>query len=74
MNWYGEDGLLGPVVLSIKQEQISSQEHMRLILRLRSGTCHELVPCSCLADAPTPARMAKVGVFEVSRAGGTSWR
>ncbi|XP_043222198.1 rap1 GTPase-activating protein 1-like isoform X2 [Amphibalanus amphitrite] len=60
MNWYGEDELLGPLVLSIKPEQISSQEHLRLILRLRSGTCHELVPCSCLGDAPTPARMAKL--------------
>ena len=60
MNWYGEDELLGPLVLSIKSEQISSQEHLRLILRLRGGTCHELVPCSCLSDTATPARMAKV--------------
>ncbi|XP_037075467.1 LOW QUALITY PROTEIN: rap1 GTPase-activating protein 1-like [Pollicipes pollicipes] len=60
INWYGEDELLGPVVLSIKPEQMSSQEHMRLILRLRSGTCHELVPTSCLGHAPTPASMAKL--------------
>uniref|UniRef100_T1JHZ5 Rap-GAP domain-containing protein n=1 Tax=Strigamia maritima TaxID=126957 RepID=T1JHZ5_STRMM len=59
-NFFAVDDNLGPLMLSVKSEIISSQEHNRLILRMKSGTVHELVPSSCLGDNPSPARMAKL--------------
>ncbi|CAG9824723.1 unnamed protein product [Phaedon cochleariae] len=56
----GADEHLGPVLLSIKTEMVASQEHARILLRLRAGTMHEIVPASCLGAAPTPARMARL--------------
>lgn len=32
-NFYGVDEVEGPLVLSVKQEFLSSQEHLRVILR-----------------------------------------
>lgn len=55
-NWVGVDDALGPLLLSLKVEQ----EHARLLLRLRSGTAHELLPSSCLAAHPSPAALAKL--------------
>uniref|UniRef100_A0A646QE85 Rap1 GTPase-activating protein 1 n=1 Tax=Hemiscolopendra marginata TaxID=943146 RepID=A0A646QE85_9MYRI len=59
-NFFAIDDNLGPLVLSAKNEIISSQDHCRLILRMKSGTVHELVPSSCLGDIPTPSGMAKL--------------
>lgn len=59
-NFFSTDDNLGPLVLSMKSETISSQEHIRIILRMKSGTVHELVPSSCLGDNPSPAKMAKL--------------
>ncbi|XP_034257132.1 rap1 GTPase-activating protein 1 isoform X3 [Thrips palmi] len=55
-NWVGVDDALGPMLLSLKVEQ----EHARLLLRLRTGTVHELLPSSCLAAHPSPAALAKL--------------
>ncbi|KAK7793014.1 hypothetical protein R5R35_003563 [Gryllus longicercus] len=61
LNFVATDEALGPVLLSTKAELGSAgQEHTRLLLRLRSGTAHELVPSACLQPAPSPARMAKL--------------
>lgn len=54
------DEELGPVCLSVKAENVANQEHTRILLRLRTGTMHELVPTSCLSPTPSPAKMAKV--------------
>lgn len=51
-NFIGTDDQLGPVMLSVKTENLASQEQTRLLLRLRTGTTHELVPSSCAASAP----------------------
>ncbi|XP_050427384.1 rap1 GTPase-activating protein 1 isoform X2 [Adelges cooleyi] len=51
-NFIGTDDQLGPVLLSVKTESVASQEHTRLLLRLRTGTTHELVPSSCATSAP----------------------
>lgn len=59
-NFFATDDNLGPIVLSIKSETVSSQEHSRVILRLKSGTVHELVPVSCFGDNLSPARIARV--------------
>ncbi|XP_069682783.1 rap1 GTPase-activating protein 1 isoform X2 [Periplaneta americana] len=60
LNLLGTDETLGPVCLSIKTENVASQEHTRILLRLKTGTMHELVPTSCLSPSPSPARMAKL--------------
>ncbi|CDW57302.1 Rap GAP domain containing protein [Trichuris trichiura] len=60
-NFYALDDKLGPVVLSIHTETMSFQEHLRIMLRLKTGTVHEIIPASCLGDLPTASRMAKVG-------------
>ncbi|XP_014664725.1 PREDICTED: rap1 GTPase-activating protein 1-like isoform X3 [Priapulus caudatus] len=59
-NFFAQDEVVGPIVLSVKTETISSQEHTRLILRTKMSTVHELVPATCLQDCPTPARTAKL--------------
>ncbi|XP_018564777.1 rap1 GTPase-activating protein 1 isoform X2 [Anoplophora glabripennis] len=56
----GNDDNLGPVLLSIKTENVANQEHTRILLRLRTGTMHEIVPSSCLGSSPNPAKMAKL--------------
>nr|CAD7459472.1 unnamed protein product [Timema tahoe] len=63
LNFIGQDESLGPVCLSVKTENVASQEHMRILLRLKTGTMHELVPSSCLVPSPSPHRMAKVTVL-----------
>ncbi|KAL3076246.1 hypothetical protein niasHS_013517 [Heterodera schachtii] len=59
-NFYGNDPLIGPLVLSVRTETISCQNHFRIILRTRHGTVHEVVPASALADRPSACRMAKL--------------
>ncbi|KAL1115649.1 hypothetical protein AAG570_005939 [Ranatra chinensis] len=54
-NFVGNDELLGPVVLSVKCE---SADQTRLVLRLRTGTLHQLVS-STSANVP-PHNMAKL--------------
>ncbi|XP_025416500.1 rap1 GTPase-activating protein 1 isoform X4 [Sipha flava] len=51
-NFIGTDDQLGPVLLSVKSESLASQEQTRLLLRLRTGTTHELVPSTCATSAP----------------------
>jgi len=60
LNLIGTDENLGPVCLSVKTENVASQEHTRILLRLKTGTMHELVPSSCLSPSPSPDRMAKL--------------
>ncbi|KAJ9597843.1 hypothetical protein L9F63_011338, partial [Diploptera punctata] len=60
LNLIGTDENLGPVCMSVKTENVASQEHTRILLRLKKGTMHELVPSSCLSPSPSPARMAKL--------------
>lgn len=48
LNFLATDEKLGPILLSVKSETVAGHDHWRLILRLRTGTSHELVPVSCL--------------------------
>lgn len=59
-NLVGHDEQLGPVLISIKSENVANQEHMRILLRLRTGTMHEQIPVSCLGAQPSPAKMVRV--------------
>ncbi|XP_019881335.1 rap1 GTPase-activating protein 1 isoform X3 [Aethina tumida] len=56
----GNDENLGPVLISIKSENVANQEHFRILLRLKTGTMHDIVPASCLGSNPSPAKMAKI--------------
>lgn len=59
-NLVGHDDQLGPVLLSIKTENVANQEHIRMLLRLKTGTMHEIIPVSCLGNNPSPIRMARL--------------
>ncbi|CAG0882911.1 unnamed protein product [Cyprideis torosa] len=50
----------GPSLLSVKRESISGRSHIRAILRVQSGTQHDLLPASILGDNPGPSKIAKV--------------
>lgn len=56
----GYDDSLGPVLISVKSENVANQEHTRILLRLKTGTMHELIPTSCLGSSPSPVKMAKI--------------
>ncbi|XP_058055499.1 rap1 GTPase-activating protein 1 [Anopheles bellator] len=56
----GHDDQLGPVLLSIKSENVANTDHIRILLRLRTGTMHELIPASCLGSNPSPIKMARL--------------
>ncbi|XP_014803007.1 PREDICTED: rap1 GTPase-activating protein 1-like isoform X6 [Calidris pugnax] len=59
-NFYSSDMSLGYLVLSVKYEQIEKQENLRLLLRTRTGTKHDLIPISCLSEFPNAVQMAKL--------------
>ncbi|XP_054662428.1 rap1 GTPase-activating protein 1-like isoform X3 [Grus americana] len=59
-NFYSSDMSLGYLVLSVKYEQIEKQENLRLLLRTRMGTKHDLIPISCLNEFPNAVQMAKL--------------
>ncbi|XP_025900243.1 rap1 GTPase-activating protein 1-like isoform X3 [Nothoprocta perdicaria] len=59
-NFYSSDTSLGYLVLSVKYEQIDKQENLRLLLRTRTGTRHDLIPISCLNEFPNAVQMAKL--------------
>ncbi|XP_078042642.1 rap1 GTPase-activating protein 1 isoform X2 [Augochlora pura] len=59
VNLVGRDGENGPVLVSVKAETVAGQEHWRVLLRLRAGSTHELVPAANLGRNPSPAKMVK---------------
>ncbi|XP_043260827.1 rap1 GTPase-activating protein 1 isoform X4 [Colletes gigas] len=59
VNLVGRDGENGPVLVSVKAETVAGQEHWRVLLRLRAGSTHELVPATNLGPNPSPAKMVK---------------
>uniref|UniRef100_A0A8C8RX86 Rap-GAP domain-containing protein n=1 Tax=Pelusios castaneus TaxID=367368 RepID=A0A8C8RX86_9SAUR len=59
-NFYSNDTALGYLILSVKYEQIERQDNLRLLLRTRTGTKHDLIPISCLNEFPNAVQMAKV--------------
>ena len=59
-NYYGEDETIGPLILSLKEEVTSQQEHIRAILRTRCCTRHKVIPLEHLDHIPNPVKVAKV--------------
>ncbi|CAI4226219.1 unnamed protein product [Auanema sp. JU1783] len=65
-DFFAMDPNLGPLVLSVRTEVISSQDHFRIMLRTKQGTIHEIISASVVADRPSASRMAKILLDEVS--------
>ncbi|XP_043935781.1 rap1 GTPase-activating protein 1-like isoform X2 [Protopterus annectens] len=59
-NFYSNDNALGYLVLSVRYEQLENQEHLRLLLRTKSMTYHDVIPISCLTEFPNAVQMAKL--------------
>lgn len=47
-NYFTNDEVLGPVILSLKQEVIQSRDQFRILLRTTSYSLHGLVPASAI--------------------------
>ncbi|XP_074499659.1 rap1 GTPase-activating protein 1 isoform X8 [Sebastes fasciatus] len=62
-NYYSVDSALGHLVFSLKYDVIGDQEHLRLMLRTKLKTHHDVIPISCLTEFPNVVQMAKL-VFE----------
>jgi len=59
-NFYAMDEAVGPLILSVRTETISSAEHYRVMLRTRAGTAHEIVPRGAMGTVPAASRMARL--------------
>ncbi|XP_066527674.1 rap1 GTPase-activating protein 1 isoform X9 [Hoplias malabaricus] len=65
-NYYTVDSALGHLVFSVKYEVIGDQEHLRLMLRNKLKTYHDVIPISCLTEFPNIVQMAKLVCEEVN--------
>lgn len=65
-NYYTVDAALGFLVFSVKYDVIGDQEHLRLMLRTKVKTYHDVIPISCLTEFPNVIQMAKLVCEEVN--------
>ncbi|NP_001116525.1 rap1 GTPase-activating protein 1 [Danio rerio] len=65
-NYYTVDSALGHLVFSMKYDVIGDQEHLRLMLRTKMKTHHDVIPISCLTEFPNIVQMAKLVCEEVN--------
>ncbi|XP_033825097.1 rap1 GTPase-activating protein 1 isoform X2 [Periophthalmus magnuspinnatus] len=65
-NYYSVDGALGHLIFSLKYDEIGDQEHLRLMLRTKLKTHHDVIPISCLTEFPNVVQMAKLVCEEVN--------
>ncbi|XP_031727676.1 rap1 GTPase-activating protein 1 isoform X8 [Anarrhichthys ocellatus] len=65
-NYYTMDAALGHLVFSMKYDVIGDQEHLRLMLRTKLRTYHDVIPISCLTEFPNVVQMAKLVCEEVN--------
>ncbi|XP_016085827.1 rap1 GTPase-activating protein 1-like [Sinocyclocheilus grahami] len=65
-NYYSVDSTLGHLVFSVKYDVIGDQEHLRLLLRSRFKTYHDVIPISCLTEFPNVVQMTKLVCEEVN--------
>ncbi|XP_032903723.1 rap1 GTPase-activating protein 1 isoform X2 [Amblyraja radiata] len=65
-NYYCIDNALGHLVFSIKYDVINDQEHLRLLLRTKCKTFHDIIPISCLIEFPNVIQMAKLVCEDVN--------
>ncbi|XP_069096186.1 rap1 GTPase-activating protein 1 isoform X1 [Pleurodeles waltl] len=65
-NYYCMDAALGHLVFSVKYDVIGDQEHLRLLLRTKCKTYHDVIPISCLTEFPNVVQMAKLVCEDVN--------
>ncbi|XP_030041425.1 rap1 GTPase-activating protein 1 isoform X2 [Microcaecilia unicolor] len=65
-NYYSMDTALGHLVFSVKYDVVGDQEHLRLLLRTKSKTYHDVIPISCLTEFPNVVQMAKLVCEDVN--------
>ncbi|XP_031422501.1 rap1 GTPase-activating protein 1 isoform X6 [Clupea harengus] len=65
-NYYSVDSALGHLVFSVKYDVIGDQEHLRLMLRTKLKTYHDVIPISCLTEFPNVVQMAKLVCEDVN--------
>ncbi|XP_048681381.2 rap1 GTPase-activating protein 1 isoform X6 [Caretta caretta] len=65
-NYYSLDTALGHLVFSLKYDVIGDQEHLRLLLRTKCRTYHDVIPISCLTEFPNVVQMAKLACEDVN--------
>ncbi|XP_056896277.1 rap1 GTPase-activating protein 1 isoform X9 [Takifugu flavidus] len=65
-NYYSVDSVLGHLVFSLKYDVIGDQEHLRLMLRNKLKTYHDVIPISCLTEFPNVVQMAKLVCEDVN--------
>ncbi|XP_077167712.1 rap1 GTPase-activating protein 1 isoform X3 [Paroedura picta] len=65
-SYYSVDAALGHLVFSLKYEVIGDQEHLRLLLRTKCRTYHDVIPISCLTEFPNVVQMAKLVCEDVN--------
>ncbi|XP_029006169.1 rap1 GTPase-activating protein 1 isoform X6 [Betta splendens] len=65
-NYYTMDAALGHLVFSMKYDVIGDQEHLRLMLRTKLKTHHDVIPISCLTEFPNVVQMAKLVCEDVN--------
>ncbi|XP_065431424.1 rap1 GTPase-activating protein 1 isoform X12 [Chrysemys picta bellii] len=65
-NYYSLDTALGHLVFSLKYDVIGDQEHLRLLLRTKCRTYHDVIPISCLTEFPNIVQMAKLACEDVN--------
>ncbi|XP_047219610.1 rap1 GTPase-activating protein 1-like isoform X8 [Girardinichthys multiradiatus] len=65
-NYYSLDSSLGHLLFSIKYDEIGDQEHLRLMLRTKLKTYHDVIPISCLTEFPNIVQMAKLVCEEIN--------
>nr|XP_032639829.1 rap1 GTPase-activating protein 1 isoform X3 [Chelonoidis abingdonii] len=65
-NYYSLDTALGHLVFSLKYDVIGDQEHLRLLLRTKCRTYHDIIPISCLTEFPNIVQMAKLACEDVN--------
>ncbi|XP_053308481.1 rap1 GTPase-activating protein 1 isoform X3 [Spea bombifrons] len=65
-NYYSVDASLGHLVFSVKYDVIGDQEHLRLLLRTKCKTYHDVIPISCLTEFPNVVQMAKLVCEDVN--------
>ncbi|XP_077116574.1 rap1 GTPase-activating protein 1 isoform X7 [Ranitomeya variabilis] len=65
-SYYSLDSALGHLVFSLKYDVIGDQEHLRLLLRTKTQTFHDVIPISCLTEFPNVVQMAKLVCEDVN--------
>ncbi|TFJ98487.1 Rap1 GTPase-activating protein 1 [Platysternon megacephalum] len=65
-NYYSLDTALGHLIFSLKYDVIGDQEHLRLLLRTKCRTYHDVIPISCLTEFPNIVQMAKLACEDVN--------